>query len=326
MILYSALTCRYTCSKLFWKQEGQHIGATYKSILKVLLKQYRSPTDPNKFKSATIISVDHFQITMRHDLDRWPFDPKINRAHPWLMGSKCMKFQDHRLITESVIVRKPFSNNHAPWPWPLDLKINRAHPWLMVSKCTKFHDHRLITESVIVRKPFSNNHAPWPWPLTSKSIGRILDSWWVSVWSFMIIGWLQSQLSSGNHFQITMCHDLDLWPFDPKINRAHPWLMGSKCMKFHDHRWITESVIVRKLVWRTDRLTDRQTDGRTDRVQTYSPLRFHRWGTNKGNTFFTGFHYKYQAWGRYHQSFGLYHDRKQWKGIPFLHNIYNSHT
>ena len=59
--------------------EGQHIGATYKSILKVLLKQYRSPTDPNKF-----------------------------------MGSKCMKFHDHRLITESVIVRKPFSNNHAP--------------------------------------------------------------------------------------------------------------------------------------------------------------------------------------------------------------------
>ena len=94
-------------------------GATYKSILKVLLKQYRSPTNPNKFKSATIISVDNFQITMRHDLDRWPFDPKINRAHPWLMVSKCMKFHDHRLITESVIVRKPFSNNHAPWPWPL---------------------------------------------------------------------------------------------------------------------------------------------------------------------------------------------------------------
>ena len=96
--------------------------------------------------------------------------------------------------------------------------------------------------------------------LTSKSIGRILDSWWVSVWSFMIIGWLLSQLSSGNHFQITMRHDLGLWPFDPKINRAHPWLMGSKCMKFHDHRWITESVIVRKLVWRTDGRTDRQTE------------------------------------------------------------------
>ena len=195
---------------------------------------------------SQLSSGNHFQITMRHDLDLWPFDLKINRAQPWLMVSKCMKFHDHRLITESVIVRKPFSNNHAPWPWPLDLKINRAHPWLMVSKCMKFHDHRLITESVIVRKPFSNNHAPWPWPLTSKSIGCILDSWWVSVWSFMIIGWLQSQLSSGNHFQITMRHDLDLWPFDLKINRAHPWLMVSKCMKFHDHRLITESVIVRK--------------------------------------------------------------------------------
>ena len=96
--------------------------------------------------------------------------------------------------------------------------------------------------------------------LTPKSIGHILDSWWVSVWSFMIIGWLQSQLSSGNHFQITMRHDLDLWPFDPKINRAHPWLMGSKCIKFHDHRWITESVIIRKLVWRTDGRTDGQTE------------------------------------------------------------------
>ena len=193
---------------------------------------------------SQLSSGNHFQITMRHDLDLWPFDLKINRAHPWLMVSKCMKFHDHWLITESVIVRKPFSNNHAPWPWPLDLKINRAHPWLMVSKCMKFHDHRLITESVIVRKPFSNNHAPWPWPfdlkinrahpwlmvskcmkfhdhwlitesvivrkpfsnnhapwpwpLTPKSIGHILDSWGASVWSFMIIGGLQSQLSSGN--------------------------------------------------------------------------------------------------------------------------------
>ena len=148
-----------------WKQEGQHIGATYKSILKVLLKQYRSPPTPTNswgvsvwsfmiigWLQSQLSSRNHFQITMRHDLDL----------------------------------------------------------------------------------------------LTSKSIGRILDSWWVSVWSFMIIGWLQSQLSSGNHFQITMRHDLDLWPFDLKINRAHPWLMVSKCMKFHDHWLITESVIVRK--------------------------------------------------------------------------------
>ena len=83
--------------------------------------------------------------------------------------------------------------------------------------------------------------------LTLKSIGHILDKWGASAWSFMIIGGLQGQLWSGNGFQSSMPHDLDLWPFDPEINRAHPWLMGSMCMKFHDHRWITESVMVRKL-------------------------------------------------------------------------------
>ena len=31
-------------------------------------------------------------------------------------GRVLILLPDHRLITESVIVRKPFSNNHAPWP------------------------------------------------------------------------------------------------------------------------------------------------------------------------------------------------------------------
>ena len=143
--------------------------------------------------------------------------------------------------------------------------------------------------------------------LTSKSIGRILDSWWVSVWSFMIIGWLQGQLSSGNHFQTTMRHDLDLWPFDPKINRAHPWLMGSKCMKFHDHRWITESVIVRKLVWRTDRLTDRQTDGQTE-CKPIVPSGFTGGGliNRQVCSFFPCFCYRshtpWTVWGLYNQN------------------------
>ena len=115
--------------------------------------------------------------------------------------------------------------------------------------------------------------------LTSKSIGRILDSWWVSVWSFMIIGWLQSQLSSGNHFQITMRHDLDL--LTPKsIGHildswgASVWsfmIIGGLQSQLSSGNHFQTSV--------TDRQTDWRTDWRTDRVQTYSPLRFHRWGT-----------------------------------------------
>ena len=78
--------------------------------------------------------------------------------------------------------------------------------------------------------------------LTAKPIGHILDSWWASVWSFMTIGGLQGQLWYENHFQSPVPHDLDLWRFDLKINRAHPWLLGNK---FHDNSWIKGSVMVR---------------------------------------------------------------------------------
>ena len=152
-------------------------------------------------------SRNSFQSPIPHDLDLWPFDPEINRAHPWLNGSKCMKFHDHRWISSSQLQGQLLSRNHFHYQCPMTLTFDL---------------------------------------LTTKSIGLILDSWGASVWSFMIIGGLQSQLWSGNNFQSPMPHDLDLWPFVPEINRAHPWLMGSKCMKFHDHRWITESVMVRK--------------------------------------------------------------------------------
>ena len=51
---------------------------------------------------------------------------------------------------------------------------------------------RWITGPVMVRKPFSIINASWPWPLTPQSIGHIFDSWGACVWSFMIIGGLQS--------------------------------------------------------------------------------------------------------------------------------------
>ena len=111
-------------------------------------------------------SGNHLQLTMPHDLDL--LTSRINRAHPWLMGSKCLKFHDHRRITGSVMVRKPFSfiNANDLDLWPFYPKINWAHSWLMGSKCMKFHDHRWITGSVMVRKPFSIINAPWSWPLT----------------------------------------------------------------------------------------------------------------------------------------------------------------
>ena len=59
--------------------------------------------------------------------------------------------------------------------------------------------------------------------------------------------------------------DLDLWPFDPKVHRAHTWLMGRLHVKFHEDRCNGEAFMRLKPFYLTARLqTDRRTDGRTD--------------------------------------------------------------
>ena len=62
--------------------------------------------------------------------------------------------------------------------------------------------------------------------------------------------------------------DLDLWPFDLKIYRAHPWLMGSLYVKFHDDRCKGKAVMCRKPK------CGRQTDGQTDMVIPVYPPNF----------------------------------------------------
>ena len=52
----------------------------------------------------------------------------------------------------------------------------------------------------------------------------------------MMIGEKGKQLCNIDHFQLLMHCDLDLWPVDPEIHRAHSPLMGSLCMKFNDDR------------------------------------------------------------------------------------------
>ena len=84
----------------------------------------------------------------------WPFDPKINRAHPWLIAGLCVKFHDYRCKGIALLQHKPFSIINALWPWPLDPEIKRAYPWLMESLCVKFHNNRCKGKAIMQHKPF----------------------------------------------------------------------------------------------------------------------------------------------------------------------------
>ena len=107
----------------------------------------------------------------------------------------------------------------------------------------KFHEDRCKGEAVMRQKPFSVILALWPWPLTPTSIGSILDSWGDCMWSFMKIGVKGKQLYARNHFQKSLHCDLDLWPFYPKFNRAHSWLMGRLHVKFYEDRCKMKAVM-----------------------------------------------------------------------------------
>ena len=69
--------------------------------------------------------------------------------------------------------------------------------------------------------------------------------------------------------------DLDLWPLNLKIYRAHPWLMGSLHVKFHEDRCKGKAVMRRKPKCG-------RTDGRTRWFQ-YTPPNFVAGGINSGS-------------------------------------------
>ena len=80
--------------------------------------------------------------------------------------------------------------------------------------------------------------------LTSKCIGHILDSWGVCMWSFMMIGVFRVSTYAPETIFSNLC--IVTLTFDLKIYRAHPWLMGSLHVKFHDDRCKGKAVMRRK--------------------------------------------------------------------------------
>ena len=151
----------------------------------------------------------------------------------------------------------------------------------------KFHEDRCKGEAVMRFKPFY---------LTAQSLHCDLDLWPFDPKFHRAHTWLMGRLYVKFHedrckgeavmrfkpFYLTaqsLHCDLDLWPFEPKVHRAHAWLMGGLHVKFYEYRWKGEAVMRFKPFYLTARLqTDGQTDGQTDRRRTgwfqYTPPNF----------------------------------------------------
>ena len=59
-------------------------------------------------KGKELCNINHFQLSMHCDLDLELLDPEINRTHPRLMGSLCMKFHYERCKGKAIMRHQPF--------------------------------------------------------------------------------------------------------------------------------------------------------------------------------------------------------------------------
>ena len=128
----------------------------------------------DRCKGEAVMRLKPFYLTaqsLQCDLNLWPFDPKVHRAHTWLMARLHVKFHEDRFKGEAVMRLKPFyltaQSLHCDLDlWPFDPKVHRAHTWLMGRLYVKFHEDKRKGEAVMRKKPFSVILALWPWPLT----------------------------------------------------------------------------------------------------------------------------------------------------------------
>ena len=101
--------------------------------------------------------MQHKPFSVISALWPWLLCWKINRAHPRLLGSLCMKFRDDRCKGKAIMRRDYFTKPCHFWLsmhcdldlWPLNPKIAGAHPRLIRSLYVKLHDDRCKGKAVM---------------------------------------------------------------------------------------------------------------------------------------------------------------------------------
>ena len=62
-----------------------------------------------KRKQLHVYTINNVHKSMHCDLDLRPFDPKMTRAHPRLLGSICKKFHNGNCKGKAIMCQQPFS-------------------------------------------------------------------------------------------------------------------------------------------------------------------------------------------------------------------------
>ena len=144
----------------------------------------------------------------------------MKRAYSQLMESLYVKCHDERCIGKAITQHKRFSIINALCSRPLTPKTNRMHPQLMGS---------LVLAVILMLRPFFPELVMSTDLLSFEHPSVLLFCF---LCSRMMIDLEGKQLCNINHFQLSIHCDLDLC--DSKMNRTHPRLIGSLCLKFHD--------------------------------------------------------------------------------------------
>ena len=126
---------------------------------------------------------------------KWPWHltlgPKINRVPPLIMANVHMKFESDWAKTVVAIVATRFYIQYQSWPLTLWPKINRVPPLIMANVHMKCESNWAKTVVAIVSTRFYLQSAKVDldlWPRDPKSIGFLLSSWQMCMWSVKVIG------------------------------------------------------------------------------------------------------------------------------------------
>ena len=156
-----------------------------------------------------------------------------------------MKFQGSGSMGTGVIERKRFSLFGSLWLWPTDPKILIINKGYHPMKFEGSGYSSYWAETVFTLRVTVTLSIDLPTPI---SIGVFYSISAITLWRLKTLGQRILGLLSGNGFHSSGHCDLDLWPYDPEINRGLLLNKGYHPMKFEGSVSKGTRVIERKRI------------------------------------------------------------------------------